>query len=89
MGKFQTLHSSRKGCSYTNIDIYLPAFSPTSYHTLYIALYLIFVFKDFIYIFLERGEGREKEGKKHLSVDSFTPPIGDLPATQVRALTGN
>ena len=41
--------------------------------------------KDFIYLFLERGEGREKEREKniivqekHSLVASHTPPNGDL-----------
>ena len=35
--------------------------------------------KDFIYLFLERGEGREEEGEKHQCVvASCTPPTGDL-----------
>ena len=40
---------------------------------------------DFIYLFLERGEGREKERgrnidmqEKHQSAASCTPPTGDL-----------
>ena len=37
-------------------------------------------FKDFIYLlFLERGEGRGKEGEKHQCVvDSRATPTGDL-----------
>ena len=35
--------------------------------------------KDFIYLFLEQGEGREKEGEKHQCVfASHSPPTGDL-----------
>ena len=35
--------------------------------------------KDFIYVILERGEGREKEGEKHQRVvASRAPPTGDL-----------
>ena len=35
--------------------------------------------KDFIYLFLGRGEGREKEGEKHQCVvASHTPPTRDL-----------
>ena len=38
-----------------------------------------FSFKDFIYLFIERGEGREREGKKQQCVvASHTPPTGDL-----------
>ena len=39
------------------------------------------ILKDFIYLFLERGEGRERErerkidvGEKHQSLASHTPP---------------
>ena len=36
-------------------------------------------FKDFIYLFLDRGEGREEEGEKHQCVvASHMPPTGDL-----------
>ena len=36
-------------------------------------------FKDFIYLFLERGEGKEKEGEKHQCVvASGAPPTRDL-----------
>ena len=48
-------------------------------------------FLDFIYIFLERGEGKEKEGEKHPCVAaSHVPPTGGptRPATQACALTG-
>ena len=39
--------------------------------------------KYFMYLFLERGEGREKEGEKHQcvrgpSVAFYVPPAGDL-----------
>ena len=37
------------------------------------------ILKDFIYLFLERGEGREKDGEKNQCVvASRTPPSGDL-----------
>ena len=37
------------------------------------------LFQGFIYLFLERGEEREKEGEKHQCVDaSHAPPTGDL-----------
>ena len=39
---------------------------------------LIF-FKEFIYLFLERGEGKEREGEKHQCVvASHAPRAGDL-----------
>ena len=47
--------------------------------------FLLKHFKDFIYVFLERGEGREKEWERninvweiHWSVASHTTPTGDL-----------
>ena len=44
----------------------------------------------FIYLFLDRGEGKEKEGeKRQCVVASHTPPLGIWPATHIRALTGN
>ena len=39
----------------------------------------LFFFKIFIYLFLERGEGREKEVEKHQCVlASHVPPTGYL-----------
>ena len=35
-------------------------------------------FKDLIYLFLERGEGRNRERNIDVSVASCTPPAGDL-----------
>ena len=38
-----------------------------------------FFFKDFIYLFLERGREREREGEKQQCVlASHAPPTGDL-----------
>ena len=51
---------------------------------------MYFLFKDFIYLFLERGDGRE--GQKHhwvVGCLSHTPLLGTRPATQACALTGN
>ena len=52
---------------------------------------LRFVFKDFIYLFLERGEGREKERERNINVwlSLMGPPLGTWSATQARALNGN
>ena len=45
---------------------------------------------DFIYLFSERGrEGEKDQCVRETSVASRTPPIGDPPATQACALTGN
>ena len=50
-----------------------------------------FFFKDFIYLFLETGERREKEKERNVNV--WLPltchPFGTGPATQVCAFTGN
>ena len=47
--------------------------------------------KDFIYLFLERGEGRVKERERYNNV--WLPltclPLGIWPTTQAGALTGN
>ena len=44
--------------------------------------------EDFIYLFLERGEGREEE-KPPSAVASHTPPAGTWCANQACALTRN
>ena len=48
-------------------------------------------FKDFIYLFLERGEGREKVTERNINVwlPLVCPLLGTWAATQVCALTGN
>ena len=48
-------------------------------------------FKDFIYLYLEREEGREKEREKNINVWLLLtwPPLGTWPATQACALTRN
>ena len=49
-----------------------------------------FCFKDFIYLFLDRGEGWEKESEKYpCVVASGTPPTGTWPETQICDLTWN
>ena len=46
--------------------------------------------KDCIYLFLERGDGRQREGEKNqYVVASRVPQLGTWPATQACALTGN
>ena len=54
------------------------------------ACYSFFCFEDFVYIFLERGERREKErkGNIHVWLPLPHPWLGTRPATQARALTG-
>ena len=56
---------------------------------------MLLFFKDFIYLPLERREGREKEGEKHQCVRDTAdglplthPHLETWPATQARALTG-
>ena len=47
-------------------------------------------FKDFIYLFLERGERREKvERNVNVCLLLICPLLGTWPATQACALTGN
>ena len=50
-----------------------------------------FIFKDFIYLFLERGEGREKKRKRNINVLLLlmSPQLGTWPAVQACALNGN
>ena len=49
-----------------------------------------FFLKDFIYLFLERGEGREKEMEGNISrLPLAHPHLGTWPATQACALAGN
>ena len=47
--------------------------------------------KDFIYLFLEKGEGREKQKKRNINV--WLPLmhliLGTWPTTQACAMTGN
>ena len=47
--------------------------------------------KDFMYLFLERGEGREKEREKNGNVwlPLTRPQLGTWPTTLACALTGN
>ena len=47
--------------------------------------------KDFSYLFLEKGEGREKERERniHVWLPLMRPLLGTWPATQACALTGN
>ena len=50
-----------------------------------------YFFKDFMYFFLERGEGREKERERNINVwlPLTWPTLGTWPATQACALTWN
>ena len=45
---------------------------------LLICKFLFFIFKDFIYLFLDRGEGRETERERECVVAFQAPPTGDL-----------
>ena len=55
------------------------------------SIVLFFFFNDLICLFLERGEGREKEWERNISVwlPLVYPSPGTWPATQACALTGN
>ena len=48
-----------------------------------------FILKDFIYLFLEGEEGREKERDINVWLPLTWPPLGTWPTTQACALTGN
>ena len=50
---------------------------------------IILLYEDFIYLFLERGLGKEREQERNIKFASCTPPLGTWPATQACALTGN
>ena len=59
---------------------------------LHLYFYRILFFKDFIYLFLERGEGKEKERERSTHVWlplPHTPPLRTWPTTQACAPTGN
>ena len=51
----------------------------------------LFILKEIIYLFLDSGEGREKERKRNTNVwlPLVHPLLGTWPATQACALTGN
>ena len=50
-----------------------------------------FFFRDFIYLFLDRGEGQKKERERNINVwlPLRHPLLGTWPATQICALTAN
>ena len=45
--------------------------------------------KDFIYLFLERGKGKEKEGNIKVWLPLTHPLLGTWPTTQACTLAGN
>ena len=57
---------------------------------LFPSLFQVF-FKDYIYLFLERGEGKDKERERniHVWLPLAQPLLGTWPATQACSLTGN
>ena len=66
------------------IRIFLSEFAKTF-------LNLFIFFKDFIDLFLERGEGREIERERNINgwLPLVHPPLRTQPATQTCVLTGN
>ena len=63
-------------------------------HELFQQLYflkLVWFFKIFMHLFLDRGEGREKEGERNIDVclPLVHPLLGPWPTTQACALTGS
>ena len=59
--------------------------------TLALLLYFQYFLKDFISLFFDRGEGREKERERNINVwlPLMRPQVGTWPATQACAPTGN
>ena len=53
--------------------------------------FILNFFEGFIYLFLERGEGREKERERNINVrlPLAYPSLGTWPTTQACALTGD
>ena len=53
--------------------------------------FLFLFFKDFIYLFLERGEGKERERERNISVllPLICSLLGTCPTTQACAMTGS
>ena len=58
---------------------------------LILLLFFKYIFKGFIYLFLERGEGREEERERNINVwlALTRPLLGTWPTTQSCALTEN
>ena len=54
-------------------------------------MHFLFFKKNFIYLFLDRGKGREKDRERNINVclPLTHPLLGTWPATQACALTGN
>ena len=69
----------------------LPLISPLQLTGTSVNVSIKFSFKDFIYFVLERGEGKEKERERNITawLPLMRPLLGDWPATQACALTGN
>ena len=70
--------------------------SYSSFAFLFACTFFLFLKPLFIYLFLEQGEGREKDRErsisvweKHWPVASHTPPMGTWPATWACVLTRN
>ena len=55
-----------------------------------LAAFAFLFLKDFMYLFLERGEGREEERERNINVwlPLVHPLLGTWPATQAYALIG-
>ena len=51
--------------------------------------YITDIFKDFIYLFLERGERRKRETNVNVWLPLVNPLLGIWPATQACFLPGN
>ena len=73
----------------SDISTATPAFSLFHLHGISFSIPFIYLFKD--YLFLERGEEREKAGEWNINVwlSLTCPLLGTWLATQACALTGN
>ena len=60
-------------------------------YKLSLSILFLYFLKDFIYLFLDRGERKEKERERNINVwlPIMHPLLWTWPATQACALTGN
>ena len=85
--RFNQVHALHLGFIY----IYIHPFSPLLLFFITLSFVWLFFFLDFIYLVLEREEGRENEREGNINVwlHLMSPTQGTWPATQACALTGD
>ena len=76
---------------FRSIDLYVCPYASTTAFPLPQFCGELFFFLDFIYLFLERVERKEKERERNISVwlPLTCPLVGTWPTTHICALTGN